>query len=76
MSKKPFSRGQTQIFYRFLPGAVFEHDDYGFCKVEEVLTDDVEVNKSALFDTLVDALQKWSREDFRARFPDPRPERP
>lgn len=75
MSKKPFSRGQTQIFYRFLPGAIFEHDDYGFCKVEEVLTDDVEVNKTALFDTLVDALQKWSREEFRARFPDPRSER-
>jgi hypothetical protein len=24
-----FTRGQTQVIYQFLPGAVFEHDQYG-----------------------------------------------
>ena len=28
-----FSRGQTQVLYQFLPGAVFEHDQYGFCLI-------------------------------------------
>ena len=76
MAKAAFSRGQTQILYRFLPEAIFEHDDYGLCKVEEVLMEDSgRINKSALFDTLTDALQKWPREEFRRKFPDPRTER-
>lgn len=76
MGKGLFTRGQTQILYRFLPQAIFEHDDYGLCKVEEVgieISD--RINRSALTDTLVDALQKWPQEDFRKKFPDPRTDR-
>ncbi len=76
MPQRAFTRGQTQILYRFLPSAIFEHDDYGLCKVEEVITDDVDrVNKSALFATLIDALGQWEREEFRRKFPDPRIDR-
>jgi hypothetical protein len=76
MAKPPFLRGQTQILYRFLPQAIFDHDDYGLCKVEEVIMEDSgSINKSALFDTLVDALQKWPQEEFRSKFPDPRTEK-
>lgn len=76
MPKSQFTRGQTQILYRFLPDAIFEHDDYGLCKIEEVYLDDAgRINRSALFDTLIDTLQKWTREDFRKKFPDPRNEK-
>jgi len=76
MARQPFKRGQTQTLYRYLPEAIFEHDDYGLCKVEEVaLEESDEINKSALFDALIDALQQWDREEFRNGFPDPRSER-
>lgn len=70
-----FSRGQTQVLYRFLPGAVFEHDDYGLCRVTSVTTQETTVNVSALFDALVDALSQWDTDTFRADFPDPRDHR-
>lgn len=73
---KLFSRGQTQTLYRYLPQAIFEHDDYGLCKVEEVVLEETEeINKAALFDALIDALRQWDREEFRSSFPDPRSER-
>ena len=40
MTKRTFTRGQTQILYRFLPEAIFAHDDYGLCKVTEVTIED------------------------------------
>lgn len=76
MAKRRFERGQTQIFYRYLPGAIFNHDDYGLCYVDQVLIDEIgNVNKPALFDTLRDTLVQWDRESFRNKFPDPRAER-
>lgn len=73
---KTFSRGQTQILYRYLPLAIFEHDDYGLCRVEEVVLEESEdINRVALFDALIDALRLWDREDFRSSFPDPRSDR-
>ncbi len=73
MTKRIFTRGQTQILYRFLPEAIFTHDDYGLCKVTEVTIEDGgAINQSALFDTLIDTLSQWSREEFRNKFPDPR----
>lgn len=76
MAGKQFVRGQTQILYRYLPEAIFDHDDYGLCKIEEVTLEETdEINKSALFDALIDALGQWDREDFREGFPDPRGER-
>lgn len=73
MPDKIFTRGQTQILYRYLPGAIFEHEDYGLCRVEEIATTDPShVNRRALFDTLVETLGQWESTKFREGFPDPR----
>lgn len=71
---KAFTRGQTQVLYRFLPQAIFEHDDYGLCKVDSVALGDADINRSALFDALSDALSQWTNSRFRDKFPDPRNE--
>ncbi len=68
----PFTRGQTQVLYQFLPGAVFEHDQYGFCKVNSVEMQEQQVNREALFGAIADLLFQWTDEKFRAGFPDPR----
>ena len=72
---KGFTRGQTQVIYRFLPGAVFEHDEYGVCRITSVNLRETNVNTNALFDALIDALAQWTNEQFRADFPDPRDDR-
>lgn len=69
---KAFTRGQTQVLYRNLPQAIFEHDDYGLCKVEAVTLSEAPINRDALFDALADALSRWTNPKFRDRFPDPR----
>jgi hypothetical protein len=71
MATKGFSRGQTQVLFRHLPEAVFEHDDYGLCKVTQVALGDAEVNREALFDAMSDALAMWPAE-FATKYPDPR----
>jgi hypothetical protein len=71
MANRGFSRGQTQVLFRHLPEAVFEHDDYGLCKVTQVALGDTEVNREALFDAMADALAMWASE-FTAKYPDPR----
>lgn len=71
MANKGFSRGQTQVLFRHLPEAVFEHDDYGLCKVTQVALGDAEVNRDALFDAMADALAMWPSE-FSAKYPDTR----
>jgi len=71
MATKGFSRGQTQVLFRHLPEAVFEHDDYGLCKVTQVALGDAEVNREALFDAIADALAMWPA-DFVKKYPDPR----
>lgn len=71
MSNKGFSRGQTQVLFRHLPEAIFEHDDYGLCKVTQVALGDVDVNRDALFDAMADALAMWPA-DFVTKFPDTR----
>ena len=73
MSNRVFSRGQTQILYRFLPGAIFEHDDYGRCLVDSInTTDPGTINYQALFEALTEALRQWDHDGFCADFPDPR----
>jgi len=71
MSNKGFSRGQTQVLFRHLPEAIFEHDDYGLCKVTQVALGDVDVNRNALFDAMADALAMWPA-DFSEKYPDTR----
>ena len=70
--KKAFSRGQTQVLFRHLPGAIFEHDDYGLCRVTAVTQEAIDVNKDALFDAMADLLAMWTNPKFVDRFPDPR----
>jgi len=67
-----FTRGQTQVLYQFLPGAVFEHDQYGFCKISGVELQEKQVNHDAIFNAVADLLFQWPEEAFRAGYPDPR----
>lgn len=69
---KAFSRGQTQVLFRYLPGAIFEHDDYGLSRVTNVTQDAIEVNRDALFDAMADLLAMWQEPTFVDKFPDPR----
>lgn len=71
MVTKGFSRGQTQVLFRHLPEAIFEHDDYGLCKVTQVALGDTDVNRDALFDAMADALAMWPTA-FATKFPDTR----
>lgn len=68
----PFTRGQTQVLYQFLPGAVFEHDQYGFCKITGVELQEQSVNHDAVFNAVADLLFQWPDDAFRAGFADPR----
>jgi hypothetical protein len=72
MANRGFNRGQTQVLFRHLPEAIFEHDDYGLCKVTRVSLGDVDVNRDALFNAMADALATWTTVGFAAKFPDPR----
>jgi len=67
-----FTRGQTQVLYQFLPGAVFEHDQYGFCRISGVELQERPVNQDAIFNALADLLFQWPDDAFRPGFPDPR----
>src|SRR5262249_47466303 len=67
-----FSRGQTQVLYRFLPGAIFEHDQYGFCLITQVELRETVTNRDALFDAVADLLCQWNDVSFRPGFADPR----
>lgn len=72
MAGKAFTRGQTQVLFRHLPEAIFQHDDYGQCKVTDVALREVDVNKDALFDVVADALATWGSSGYAKKFPDPR----
>jgi hypothetical protein len=67
-----FTRGQTQVLYRFLPGAVFEHDQYGFCRITTVELQERQVNEDALFNAVSDLLSQWPNDSFRSGFADTR----
>src|SRR5579872_5615844 len=71
-AKMAFTRGQTQVLYQFLPGAVFEHDQYGFCRITAVEIQEKPINQEAIFNALADLLFQWPDDSFRPGFPDPR----
>ena len=48
-----FTRGQTQVLYQFLPGAVFEHDQYGFCLITQLELRETVTNRGALFNAVL-----------------------
>lgn len=68
---RELTRGQTQVLYRYLPGAIFDHDDYGLCKVEQITLKEPEtpLNRDALFDAVYDAVLSWP-EPLRTSYPD------
>ena len=70
-----FTRGQTQVLYQFLPGAVFEHDQYGFCRITSVELHERQVNEDALFNAISDLLSQWPDDNFRSGFADTRQNR-
>ena len=52
-----FKRSRTQILYRYLPGAVFEHDKYGICRVTDVsITSPERINEGALQNAIAGLL--------------------
>ncbi|MCI0623125.1 MAG: hypothetical protein L0387_15955 [Acidobacteria bacterium] len=69
-----FSRGQTQVLYQFLPGAVFEHDQYGFCRITGVEFRETPTNQTALFNAVADLLWQWQDDSLRPGFADTRHE--
>ncbi len=55
-----FSRGKVQILYNYLPGAVFSHDTYGFCRVTGLeFQEEQDVNREAVAEVLMDTLRNW-----------------
>ena len=68
-----FSRGRVQILYTYLPGALFPHDKYGYCQVNEILLrEDADINRSAVANTVADTLRNWPNDWQRPGFADPR----
>lgn len=71
---RELQRGQTQVLYRYLPEAIFDHDDFGLCRVTSIELSPLEedsLNDIALFDAIGDTVAQWP-EAFRNRFPDTR----
>lgn len=67
-----FKRSRTQVLYRYLPGALFEHDRYGICRVTDVaVTAPESINEGALQNALVGLLSAHLGAE---NFPDPRTE--
>lgn len=74
---KVFTRSQTQVLYNYLPGALFEHDRFGVCRVTDVICEPVNsVNRAALLTAVYEVLQSWRSPDgfFPPGYPDPRTE--
>ncbi|MBE0448464.1 MAG: hypothetical protein IBX64_10290 [Actinobacteria bacterium] len=66
-----FSRGKVQILYNYLPGAIFAHDSYGYCRVTGIdLQTDSAINAHAVADAVSDTLQQWHNDWQRAGFPE------
>lgn len=66
-----FSRTQTQILFRHVPGAIFEHDRYGICRVTDIMVSAAStLNTDALRYTVRTVLEQWQDSGSDA-FPDP-----
>lgn len=69
-----FLRSRTQILYRYMPGALFEHDKYGICRVNDVsVTSPDDLNIESLKSALSGWLRLWKDCGSEA-FPDPNSE--
>lgn len=66
-----FSRGKVQVLYNYLPGAIFPHDDYGFCRVTGIdVQRDEAINQQAVAESVADTLQQWRDQWRRDGFPE------
>lgn len=66
-----FVRSRTQILYRYVPGAIFEHDKYGICRVTDIaVTAPDSLNAESLKNVLAVTLKQW-RGFGGESFPDP-----
>ncbi len=66
-----FTRSRTQVLYRHVPGAVFEHDRYGISRVTDVaVSAPSRLNEEALQTALRALLDQWQGSGDDA-FPDP-----
>src|SRR5574341_473801 len=55
-----FVRSRTQILYRYVPGAIFEHDKYGICRVTNIaVTAPDSLNAESLRNVLAITLSQW-----------------
>jgi hypothetical protein len=68
-----FRRSRTQILYRYPPGAIFDHDRYGICRVTNVSINLLDVNVDSLRSALFNYLDQWNGFG-REAFPDPNTE--
>lgn len=68
-----FSRGRVQVLYSYLPGSLFPHDQYRYCKVTDiVLREDSAVNRPAVAEAVSETLRHWQNDWQRQGFADPR----
>src|SRR5687768_14712506 len=66
-----FTRSRTQILYRHVPGAIFEHDRFGICRVTDIaVTAPTGLNEEALQSSLQALHLLWSNSGDDS-FPDP-----
>lgn len=66
-----FTRSRTQVLYRYVPGAVFEHDRYGICLVTDIaVSAPIRLNMEALKNAMRALLDQWQGSGEDA-FPDP-----
>lgn len=74
------ARSSTQILYRYLPGAIFEHPEYGLCRTTDIVTDvPRDLNTNLLFDEVSRLIRQWEpgtdEDNLKAdhsQFPDPK----
>ncbi|MGY2089124.1 hypothetical protein [Nocardia gipuzkoensis] len=59
-------RSTTQVLYRYLPGAVFAHDDGFFARVHGIGGRKVssEINQTVLLDELADEISRWNTDQI------------
>ncbi|MFF0613195.1 hypothetical protein ACFYUD_31465 [Nocardia tengchongensis] len=65
-------RSTTQVLYRYLPGAIFAHDDGFYARVQRIDGRRVsgEINQTVLLDELANELNRWHRDQIG--LPNPR----
>ncbi|MGY0500615.1 hypothetical protein ACWZHB_19175 [Nocardia sp. FBN12] len=68
-------RSTTQVLYRYLPGAIFAHDDGFYARVQRIDGRRVsgEINQTVLLDELANEINRWHRDQIG--LPNPRTNR-